>query len=549
MLIIPFILDTFEGLYIYLKKVYGLRPFSFKVADEDIKNKRYYFVQDADGGQSSGELKYVYEGTYYKRFINRIKKAGVGLMMITDRPAQKLLKDLENSRLYNDNKLIIANGGACVYEYDEKKKKYFLRSDTKISSDSVREIQNALGDLNQKSPMGALILNTKRNEYVYLKNASLFEKIKTIFKLKNRHILDSSGFSGLQNEVRNLSFDFFPQYKLNISLDKKDVQSKFWNRILKKRLGIKKQTNLPQFRELFLKRKSTEKDEINQFDVAKKVLEKLICYDKNHKDPKYIDELCVTFSTKGLEFVPKNCSKMSSLYGWWDESKKGDVRDFIVSGDNYNDFFAPVPLRELRDTYIKMLKVNENGKEYKIDLLEEFLNLSKPDNGIKYEDLAKIAYRYNVKDNSVSSYFLSEKFKEVAKAADSEMQEKKDIEAKLQILNEMDEDLDSQIVTLKNNFVHNNIIEEDYNEQYNKLKNFKEAIKLRRDKEDIVEGGKTEEEFNNDCTSLGVDPNAFQKVDEAKGEPLTDDEKYNGECHSGKHGHNQENYVKKLFTR
>ena len=32
MLIIPFIFDSFESLYLYLKKVYGTRPFSFEIS-------------------------------------------------------------------------------------------------------------------------------------------------------------------------------------------------------------------------------------------------------------------------------------------------------------------------------------------------------------------------------------------------------------------------------------------------------------------------------------------------------------------------------------
>ena len=522
MLIIPFIFDSFESLYLYLKKVYGTRPFSFEISKEDKKNKKYFFVQDADAGQSLGKVRYVYQGPYYKRYIKKIKNAGSGIMMITDRPAAKLVEDLEKNGVYGKSRLIIANGGACVYEYDTNKKRYVLQKDydKKISGDSATEIQKLLYSLNKKKALGALKLNTKTKEYIVLKDASLFEKLKIILKLKNKNVLDSNDFKSIRDYTRNLRFDIFPEYKLKFSWGKKDVQSKFWNRILKKRYGIvKKQINLPQIRQLFFRRKSTQFDEIKQFDVAKQVLEKLVCYDGD--DPHYIEEeVCVTFSSRGLEFLPKDCSKIKALSNWWKNNKdnlgsKSSLRDFMISGDNYNDFFPPVSLKDLREAYKKAKEVNcEN-----FDILEVFQNLSEPkDDELGYSDLAKVGFRYKVKDTSVSSYFMNEKFKKVAEAANDEVIANLKQEQKDKDINEIINTINMRINMCKHKYVNNEITKEDYDKFINEL----------------------EQEKNEQIAEVD------SKI---KTPSLPEELKYDGNAHSGKKPYDNEKYFKALSVK
>ena len=340
-------------------------------------------------------------------------------------------------------------------------------------------------------------------------------------------------------------------------------------------MGIGVSKNLPQLRELFLRRKSTYTDKINQFDVARQVLQKLICYDADVADPAYINELSVTFSTKGLELVPTNCSRMGSLPEWQERNKKSDnanLRDFVVSGDNYNNFFAPVPLSELRQTYKRFLITMQDDGEFLFDLLEEFLKLSKPAQGFGYDDLAKVALRYKVKDNSLSSYFLAEKFKEVAKAANEEMQENKNVEARIEKLNEINDDLNNQISTLKDKFIHNQITEEKYEEQKNELTKQQSLVKLkiaiisgREDQREEYENRKAEYESeitareSEGCEGENAPQeapdegrtllNKLNEVDGIVAKPITDELKYQDPAHSAENPHALAKYVQIESTR
>ena len=406
-----------------INKAYNNRPYELEGKDLD----ELYFVQDLDIGQMTGIYRHLYRGPYYKRYINRIKQSKMNVYSVTDRPAKNVLEELAQDGVYNSNGLIVTNGGAMVFKLDNPdetniKKRYKCIKDAKISQKAAEELRKKIEQVSSNGsgmPSGALVVSTNKARHVVVpKSTSLYTRAKICFGLKRQTLISGdSDFSFVSGDARNLSFEVFPKFS-----------SKFFIKRTKGLINIpyisydkNRSTNLPTLRNLFSRHANTHIDGINQAEVVAKMLANLVSY--SGADPQYItDEVCVTLSTRGLEFVPKGCSKMSGLIANDPEPNKTLIKDHeewekrvkshLVSGDNFSDFFEPVSLKDLRKKYEECKNAGVDFGQIAIEL---FLNMSKPMSPLDMVDIAKMGFRYNVTTNSLSSICLSKKFEQAAK--------------------------------------------------------------------------------------------------------------------------------------
>lgn len=404
-----------------ISKAYDNRPY-------DLEGKNLYkicFVQDLDIGQMTGIYRHLYRGPYYKRYINRMKQSNMRVYSVTDRPAKNVLEELGADGVYKTNGLVVTNGGAMVFKLENPdarytKDRYKCIKDEKISEEAVKELRKKIEKVSANGtgmPSGAMVVNTDKARHVVVPNStSLYTRARIGVGLKRRTLIScDADFSSVSGEVRNLSFEVFPRFSSHFFIKR----TSGWD-IPYISFDKNRDVNLPFLRNLFARHRNTHVDCVNQVQVITKMLTNLVSY--SGADPQYIsDEVCVTLSTRGLEFVPKGCSKMSGLiandpepapstpeHDDWEKR----VKSHLISGDNFSDFFEPVSLKDLRAKYAECQAAGVNFEQNAIEL---FLALSKPMAPLEMVDIAKMGFRYNVTTNSLSSVCLSKKFEDAAK--------------------------------------------------------------------------------------------------------------------------------------
>lgn len=455
------------------------------------------FIQDLEIGESTGQFFRLHRRPYFRRYINRIKTSGMAMSVVSDRPANRVLEEMAGDRIYRDCKIIVTNGGACVYELTDPTKTNFnerftkIGPDLKISEQSVEQLRFVIehvstqgGALNM--PRGAFVVNTDESRNIYVPDGtSLFARIRISFGLKRRNIIKNDSYDAVKKEARNISFEIFPKFSHDFMIKRTSIArikdrvtgnstaagapSSDLDRFLKARFiryigrysptydpvdpvahpNISRYMNLPTLRNFFWRHKNTCADGLNQIDIARETLGNLISYSPSPGvDPAYLADTCVTFSTKGLEFVPKRASKtiaiekMAELLAGpkptlpagyasmsaadkaaADKKLKADMavwqKTYLVKmnytaicGDNYADYMRPVSLKELRDRYNE--RVMESAKEAAlsgtpvkpIDILDVFMELSVTPPGLSFEDIHEQGIRYNVTGNSCSASLL-----------------------------------------------------------------------------------------------------------------------------------------------
>lgn len=404
-----------------IKTAYKNKPYKLEGKNID----KLCFVQDLDIGQMTGIYRHLYRGPYYKRYINRMKQSNMNVYSVTDRPAKNVLVELSQDGVYNSNGLIVTNGGAMVFKLDNPdasfmKDRYKCIKDEKISKEAVEEIRKKLEEVSSNGagmPSGAFVVNTDKARHVVVpESTSLYTRAKICLGLKRQTLISKdSDFSFVSGDARNLSFEVFPKYSSKFFIQRTKGLNIPYISYDKNRT-----TNIPTVRDLFAGHVNTHIDGITQAEVIAKMLTNLVSY--SGVEPQYItDEVCVTLSTRGLEILPKGCSKMSGLIADDPEPSLSDpthedwekrVKGRIVSGDNFSDFFEPVSLKDLREKYEEC---ERDGVDFEQNAIELFLNMSKPMSPLEMVDIAKMGFRYNVTTNSLSSICLSKKFEQAAK--------------------------------------------------------------------------------------------------------------------------------------
>ncbi len=172
-------------------------------------------------------------------------------------------------------------------------------------------------------------------------------------------------------------------------------------------LGIKKGTfrinikfNLLVPRNLSKRRQVRAIDIKVQEQTTKNVLNQLLNADS--KDC-YLDEVDVSLTKNGLIFVPKGVSKQAAINKFCAQ-KHVNNKNMILHGDDFDDFFLPVSLRELDNA---KKQAEQEGKSF--DAFETFLKLSKP--ALDEQTFLSRALAYNIDQNpTFASLMLEKKF-------------------------------------------------------------------------------------------------------------------------------------------
>ncbi len=446
--------------------------------------QNFSYVQDLDVGEATGQFLRIYKKPYYNRYMARIKKSGMAMAAITDRPAKNVLEDMTKNSTYSDSKIIVTNGGACVYELvdptqTDTSARYAMTRDLKISEASVEQLKKVLDDVasvggTKNMPLGAFVVNTTKFSNIYVpEKTSTFARMRISYGLKRRNVVGNNIESDVMADARNISFEIFPKFSSNdfvlkrTSLasvfdkalgikppnnlnDPKDPPKTFLDKWLQSRFipyigrydasyqpvnnegTTPKYKNPPKLRNLIWRHKNTYVDTLNQIDVIRDSLEKLVgttFLDNNTRQqiaPDYLNDTCVTLSTKGLEFVPKGASKanISELMKNKRSGTQPNRADYsstaeynaamevwnkqcFINGDNFSDFFVPVLLKDLKDKYDQEKAAAANSND--VDILDIFYRLSQPAQDLSFEDVNEMAIRYNVTGNSLSSIAMDMK--------------------------------------------------------------------------------------------------------------------------------------------
>ena len=469
------------------------RPTCLQV-DSSKNPQDYSFIQDLDIGETTGQFRRLYRRPAYRRYVERINEAGVPLAAITDRPAKNILEEISSDALYRNNRVVITNGGACVYELGNPtaanaEDRYQRVRDLKLSVGSVNALRHVIEGVStnggaRNMPLGAFVVNTDESRNIYVPDGtSLFARMRISFGLKRRNIISNDSYDAVKSEARNISFEIFPKFSHDFMVKRTSLQHlvnwgkkesetgaasdrEFIDRFLKSRFiryigrysptyepadprvpNNSRYMNLPKLRNFFWRHKNTYVDGLNQIDLARSTLLSLIsARGAGGSLPPYFMDTCVTFSTKGLEFVPAGASKTLAIEkmaelrcgprpriipgpgGYtpaekaalqaWDKDYTDYMRKCMISGDNYSDFMRPVPIKELNAEYEKWVGAGKDPAKFEcsVDILDVFMALSTTPPGLSFSDIREMGIRYNVTANSCSSSLLDLKHgDEVAK--------------------------------------------------------------------------------------------------------------------------------------
>ncbi len=538
----------------------------------------YSFAQDLDIGETTGQFRRLYRKWGYRRYMSRISEASMPMLAITDKPAKNILTEFSTDSIYRNNRLIVTNGGACVYALVDPTKtnineryKNLMPEDTKISKEATEDLRSIIEAVStnvgkRNMPYGAFVVSTKESRNVYApEKTSLFARARIAAGLKRSHIIPTQIEDDVLNNAKNISFEIFPKFSIssglaskrtsfenigkklfNYKLDSKDES--FLARWLRSRfipyIGFRdpdyqpterqiqrmqargprprRHTNLPTLRNLIWRHKNTYVDCLNQFDIVRSTLVALVKFDKgtasNPIPPEYINEdVCVTLSTKGLEFVPKGCSKIGALWmaepqepirpqasanlsslpqqfqqaynaqlnqwqqdhqKWQTEHREWQIaianpsvmtaygakklKNTIINGDNYNDFLMPVPIKKLKEEF-ELACANSNGAP--VDILDIFYKLSKPPQGLTFNDVNEMAIRYNVTGNTLSGIAIDIKTAEGAQWQALRAETKTLVKDKKKAFDDTENNLNRQLTELNNLLNSNRITGADYTAQ------------------------------------------------------------------------------------